>query len=193
MPTTYAIRTATPHDLGALITLRRDAEAWLHARGINQWTDHARGVATLRAGVHAGTTHIVTDHHHNSNDVVATMTLAGADPDFWTIDDAPDTALYLYKFIIGPGHRGTGLGNTMLGWASAQAVYAGKAWLRLDCWRTNHALHAYYVKHGFTLLRTVDVPGRNSGALMQRPARIARPDQDNIINPARHDPVHRCT
>jgi ribosomal protein S18 acetylase RimI-like enzyme len=167
MPTHYRIRTAAAADLEALIALRRYAESWLHGAGIEQWTDHARGAAAIKAGITASTTHVVLDDDGNT---IASLTLNGPDPDFWTSDDDPDTALYLYKFMIGPSGRGTGLGEAMLDWASGQAQARGKAWLRLDCWRTNITLQNYYARRGFQLLRIIQAPGRNSGALMQRPS-----------------------
>jgi predicted N-acetyltransferase YhbS len=126
-------------------------------------------VAVIKAGIAASTTHVVLDDH---SETVASLTLNGPDPDFWTTADAPDTALYLYKFMIGPKARGTGLGDALLNWACTQAQQHGKAWLRLDCWRTNTRLQTYYARRGFAPLRTVQVPGRNSGALMQRPAEL---------------------
>lgn len=166
---TYKIRTADDADLDALVGLRRYAENWLHNAGIDQWTDHARGVTVIKAGIAAGTTYVVLD---DQAVIVASLTLDGPDPDFWTAADAPETALYLYKFMIGPKARGAGLGDSLLDWACAQAQHRGKVWLRLDCWRTNIRLQAYYARRGFTLLRTMQVAGRNSGALMQRPAEL---------------------
>jgi GNAT superfamily N-acetyltransferase len=163
----YVIRAATDTDLDALVALRRYAESWLHAAGIEQWINHTRGVTVIKAGVAAGTTYVVLD---DQGEIVASLTLDGPDPDFWTAADAPETALYLYKFMIGPKARGTGLGDSLLDWACDQALQRGKTWLRLDCWRTNTGLQAYYAHRGFTLLRITQVPGRGSGALMQRPA-----------------------
>jgi ribosomal protein S18 acetylase RimI-like enzyme len=166
---TYTIRTATDTDLDTLIGLRRYAESWLHTASIQQWTDHARGAAVIRAGITDATTRVVLD---DQGAIVASLTLSGPDPDFWTPADDPDSALYLYKFMIGPKGRGTGLGDALLDWACTQAQHRGKTWLRLDCWRTNTRLQAYYARRGFTLLRIVPVPGRDSGALMQRPATL---------------------
>lgn len=169
MAAEYTIRRTTSDDLDALIGLRRYAESWLHAAGIDQWTDHARGARVIRAGIDDGVTYTVQD---NTGAVVASLTLNRPDPDFWTEADQPETGLYLYKFMIGPEGRGTGLGKTLLDWACQQAEHRGKQWLRLDCWRTNTALQAYYARRGFRLIRTVDLPWRSSGALMQRPAHL---------------------
>jgi hypothetical protein len=52
--------------------------------------------------------------------------------------------------------------------APAVTVRDTAAGLRLDAWRTNEALHAYYRKAGFQHVRTVEYPHRGSGALFQR-------------------------
>ncbi len=168
-PGPYTIRRATPEDLDTLLNLRCYAETWLRAAGIAQWTDHERGARVIRAGIDDGVTHAVTDP---AGTLVASLTLNGPDPDFWTPQDDPDNALYLYKFMIGPQGRGTGLGDALLDWACDQAQSRGKQWLRLDCWRTNTGLQTYYARRGFQLLRIVELPWRSSGALMQRPAHL---------------------
>lgn len=163
------IRRATQHDIDAVVNLRIEAETWLHAAGIRQWVDRARGLRNIREGIEAGLTYVVED---GSGTVVASLTLGGPDFDFWTEADDADDALYLYKFMIGGGQRGTGLGDELLDWACDQAVQRGKKWLRLDCWRENTALQTYYLRRGFTHVRTVLVEGRGSGALFQRPATL---------------------
>jgi len=168
-PTAYTIRLATSEDLDVLLNLRRYAEGWLRAAGIEQWTDHERGARVIRAGIDDGVTHVVQDQ---AGTIVASLTLNGPDPDFWTQADKPETGLYLYKFMIGKQARGTGLGEALLDWACEQAEQRGKRWLRLDCWRTNTSLQAYYARRGFELLRIVELPWRSSGALMQRPAHL---------------------
>jgi GNAT superfamily N-acetyltransferase len=169
------IRLADSSDLPALVALRTYAEAWLAAAGIEQWTDHDRGVRSITAGVETGTTYIAQDA---DGTVVASLSLNGPDLDFWTDSDDLNAGLHLYKFMLGPSARGTGLGAELLDWASEKARDQGKHWLRLDCWRTNHRLQAYYARYGFDLVRIVEVAGRDSGALMQRatspsPVRVA--------------------
>jgi GNAT superfamily N-acetyltransferase len=163
------IRTATTSDIDALIDLRTESETWLHAAGIRQWIDHARGIRSIRTHLDAGKTFVVID---DDGATVASLTLAGPDLDFWTPADRPDDALYLYKFMITEQHRGSGMGDELLDWACDQAERAGKRWLRLDCWRDNHGLQAYYLRRGFTHVRTEVVPGRDSGAIFQRPASL---------------------
>jgi GNAT superfamily N-acetyltransferase len=167
----YLARPATADDIAAVLDLRTEAEDWLRRRGIQQWTpdydDYARGV--LRDAVDARTAWVIVD---GGGQVVATVSLNGADLDFWTADDQPDTGLYLGKMIVARSHAGRQLGDAVMNWASIRAYRAGKRWLRLDCRRDNKRLHAYYLDRGFTHVRTVVPPGRRteSGALFQRPA-----------------------
>lgn len=165
-------------DADDVVALRLESERWLHAAGVQQWMDTARGIRNIQEGLAAGVTYVVTDSQGDGG-VVASLTLNGPDPDWWRDDDSPEDALYLYKFMITERWRGSGLGDELLDWACAQAESRGKRWLRLDCWRTNTALHAYYRARGFRHIRTDIVDGRGSGALFERPAslRTAQPKQ----------------
>lgn len=164
-----SVRPATADDLDAVIGLRIQAETWLRSAGIHQWVDRERGIRDLRNGIRAGETHVAVE---GDGTVVATLTLSGPDDDFWRCEDAPDSALYLYKFMIDRRYRGSGLGDELLDWACATAEQRGKTWLRLDCWHTNEALQRYYLRRGFHHVRTEVVQGRGSGALFQRPAAL---------------------
>lgn len=65
---------------------------------------------------------------------------------------------------------GQNIGARMLDWASFRAAQQGKELLRLDAWKTNPGLHRYYEGQGFTMVRLVDLPHRQSGALFERPS-----------------------
>jgi Acetyltransferase (GNAT) family. len=167
---TYRVRPAAPDDVEAIIELRLEAEQWLHARGIEQWVSTERGIQSIRD--HLEGTHVV----EHQGGIVASLALEGPDPDFWTAEDDLVSGLHLYKFMIARPHRGTGLGDALLDWCCERAEAAGKAWLRLDCWRTNTGLQRYYLDRGFTHIRTVTVSWRDSGALFQRPASLRLAD-----------------
>jgi GNAT superfamily N-acetyltransferase len=66
---------------------------------------------------------------------------------------------------------GQGVGGQLLDWAERLAASRGCTWLRLDAWRTNAPLHAYYQRQGFDPVRVVDLSHRGSGALFQRRVR----------------------
>ena len=77
--------------------------------------------------------------------------------------------------------QGRNIGARLVAWANDRASQRGHEWLRLDCFRTNTKLHAYYEGLGFQRVATVEHPSRGSGALFQRPVtplRHYRPVQE---------------
>lgn len=162
----WTIGLARERDVPALIELRREAERWLAQAGIDQWTDKwievadekaERAVRQRRAYVIAG-----------KGEVAGTVTLGGPDEDLWRVSDGP--ALYLYKLIIARKYAGAGLGAMVIDWACDTAATFGYPWLRLDAWPSNPKLLDYYRAQGFEDVRVENVPGRDTGALMQRSA-----------------------
>ncbi len=164
---------AKPDDLVLVRGLHREAVAWLAVLGEEQWQpeamarvvpgrDDGRG---LEAGVERHEVVLVLDEGR----VVGTLTVDDyADPEFWTVDDDPSSALYVHRMVVARRDAGRGIGSVMLDWAADVASGRGLSWLRLDAWRSNQRLHAYYQRAGFTHVRTVDLPHRGSGALFQR-------------------------
>lgn len=180
-PPTYTVRTATEADLDGVIRLRRYAERWLADAGIEQWTSSAKGDRAIRDHFENSRSFVVDDQ---DGVLAATLTLGDGDPDFWTAKELAEPARYLYKFIVGPGGRGTGLGDVLLDWACYQTELAWKLFLRLDCHRTNTGLHEYYRRRGFCDFANRGAPGRDSGALFQRIAetRLARPARVTLVD-----------
>jgi GNAT superfamily N-acetyltransferase len=178
---TYLVRPAALADLTALIELRTEAEQWLRAQKIHQWTedyhDYARDV--LRQAVETGTAWIVEDNGL----VVATISINGPDPDFWDPQDDPESALYLGKMIVARSHAGRDLGAAIMNWASVRAAREGKRWMRIDVRRDNEQLHRYYLDRGWSYVRTVDPPRRRteSGTLFQRPAGSITPASSRVV------------
>jgi hypothetical protein len=118
--------------------------------------------------------------------IVGTTTIDDyADPEFWRPEDHLDSALYLHRMIVALSARGSGLDLLMLNLADRLAARSGRSLLRLDAWRTNTALHAYYASVGFKHVRTVDLPHRGSGTLLERPVLVGP------YRPARSDRLHR--
>lgn len=167
--TCYTIRTATPADLDAVLGLRAEAEQWLAAAGIRQWTPDYDGYArsVLTGWVGSGAARVV----EHAGEVVGTVAINDTpDLDFWGWADDQDRALYLGKMMVRRDHAGRRLGDAILNWAAVQALAAGRAWLRLDVRRDNRALQRYYLDRRFHHVRTWHRPGRRteSGWLAQR-------------------------
>lgn len=69
--------------------------------------------------------------------------------------------------MVAKDEHGKGYGSAMLRAVADQAQERADRWIRLNCWSTNYPLHDYYRSLGFKYVRTVDIPGRMSGALFQ--------------------------
>ncbi|WP_339130319.1 GNAT family N-acetyltransferase [Streptomyces sp. f51] len=158
------IRPGTPYELNTVEALLRGASTWLASRGIDQW-QYPPHRDRISAALEQGVCFIAFE----GDAPVATLQLDEfADPEFWTPDDEPATALYLHRMAVRRDAAGAGLGARLLEWAAGRAASQGKKWLRLDAWKDNEGLHGYYSAAGFELVRIVDLPHRRSGALFQR-------------------------
>lgn len=170
-----AIRRAVHADVAHMVSLRREAEEWLTERGIEQWTAKWTSVGDekLERAVRQQRAWVI----EIENEVGATVTLGGPDEDLWRVEDGP--ALYLYKLIVARRHAGYGLGALIVDWACDRAALYGYPWLRLDVWPSNPGIQNYYRRLGFAHVRTMNIPGRDTGALFQRRAeRTATPLRD---------------
>lgn len=162
----HRIVSASLDDLSAILSMLRDASRWLATLGTDQW-QYPPNVEKVRQSIEAENLYLLVDDRDNTP--VGTITVTEmADPDFWRQDDDPSSALYINRMAVRRDYAGRSLGAEMLRWAAQEAKARGKAWLRLDAWRTNEALHSYYRAQGFDLIRTEEQPHRRSGALFQR-------------------------
>lgn len=167
--TAVTIRAARTDELDTVEDLLREASAWLASRGIDQWQFPPHRDRITRALGRGEVFLAMVD-----DQPIATLQVDDhADPEFWTADDEPGDALYVHRMAVSRKYAGAGVGSVLLDWASERAAAAGKPWLRLDAWKDNPGLHRYYESQGFTLLRVIDLPHRGSGALLQRPTRLA--------------------
>jgi GNAT superfamily N-acetyltransferase len=160
------MRRATAADRPDVLRLLNDRARWLRDRGLPQW---GGGFPADRIGrlVARGGTFLAVRHDGTA---VGTITLSpDGDPDFWTQSELLEPAWYVTKMATSLEH-GKGLGAPMLRWAVDQAAQEGMTWVRLDVWRTNTGLRDWYAAQGWEHVRTVEAPGRNSGALFRHPA-----------------------
>src|SRR5215212_2779166 len=97
-----------------------------------------------------------------------------AKPELWTEEEAAEPALYAHKVTVDRAHAGQGLGAELLDWAGTRAADEGADWLRVDVWTTNERLQHYYLKQGFTYVRTVVLPHKPLGGAVPA-ASQARP------------------
>lgn len=152
-------------DLPAIEQLWDDARTRLQTHGIKQW-QYPLNRARVESSIRAGECWVIEDEQGG---ILGTITIDDfADPDFWKASDYPQSAAYVHRMIVASHATGNNLGARLLNFAASLARAEGKPLLRLDAWRTNTALHSYYLGQGFRLVRIVAVPNRNSGALFER-------------------------
>ena len=177
------ITKATPDDLDTLVAFRDQAAAWLASKGIDQWQEpwptEDLMVEGMLANIEAGETFIIWD---DDDTPAATITINHlAKPELWTPEEAAEPALYAHKVTVDRAYGGQGLGAELLDWAGTKAADEGADWLRVDVWTTNERLQHYYLREGFTYVRTVVLPHNPSGALFQRPAqRVPTPQLEEV-------------
>lgn len=145
----------------------RSAER-LRSRGLDQWQYPVKWENIRRTVAH-GTCWLVTD---TDGRVIGTITVEPTADPYWHPSDDPENALYIHRMVVDDGARGHELGSALMDWAARQARKAGRAWLRLDAWKSNPALHRYYLDRGFSFVRIDENPADPTGALFQRPAHV---------------------
>ena len=166
------IRQADPADLPVVLGILHAAADALHERGFDQWPDGAPTLGPGKIGtqIEFGEFWIASD---GAGPVAVIAISPQGDKDFWTGIELAEPAVYLSKAAVLPSQAGRGIGALMFRWATDYAYRLGVDWVRLDAWRTNTDLHAYYRQRGWGQVRAMDVPGRKSGMLF---ARRALPD-----------------
>jgi GNAT superfamily N-acetyltransferase len=160
------IGRAYPHDLDDVLGILNSAAGQLHSRGLDQWST---GFTAERIGPYIACAEMWLLRDETGRAVATVRGTSDADPDFWTPEESRELAMYVSKLARAP-HAAPGIGTMLLRWLTDHAASLGYAWIRLDAWRTNPGLHHYYADRGWTHVRTVNAPGRRSGALFQRSA-----------------------
>jgi GNAT superfamily N-acetyltransferase len=158
----------TEADIVEVATMWTRSADRLRSQGLDQWQYPVKW-ENIRRTVADGTCWLVTNADSRA---IGTITVEPTADPYWYLSDDPDNALYIHRMVIDDGSRGQELGSALLDWAARRARKAGRSWLRLDAWKSNPALHQYYLDRGFSLVRIDDNPSDPSGVLFQRPARV---------------------
>jgi GNAT superfamily N-acetyltransferase len=139
--------------------------AWLRDHGSDQWQYPVK-IYNIEAAVAGGNCWLA----QREESVIGTITVdTNAEPHLWPLEDRPEDALYVHRMVVEETERGGELGSAMLDWVGECATAVSRHWVRLDAWRSNVALHKYYLERGFELVRMVADPS-GSGACFQRSA-----------------------
>ncbi len=176
MTASHRVRRATPADMTAILDLINWSAKWLREyKNTDQWarpwpSESARD-ARVKRGIRDGRTWMVEDRQ---GALVGTVTYREkGNPKLWTRGELREPAVYVSRLIVAREHAGDHLGSAMLDWAGQRGRQQwGAASTRVDVWTTNYGLHAYYLKNGFSHLRTLDFNDSweyPSAALFQKP------------------------
>jgi len=161
---TLTIRQAAIPQFEEILELLGESISWLRGKGLDQWSTWENWRTKMRPSLERGDVWLLLE----DETLVGTITVETAgDPDFWSPNELGESSAYVSKLAIRRDWAGKELGQLLLEWASDHAYRYGCDWMRLDAWKGNDRLHAYYLDHGWKHIRTVDNPNRSSGALFQ--------------------------
>lgn len=157
------VRPARHEDSDTVAELLDEATRWVGELGYDQWAlPFPRD--QLAAAIDRGEVYLVEDE----GDAVATVTLLWDDPMYW--GEQPSDAVYVHKLAVRRDRAGRGIGSAIVAWANAEAVDAGRDFLRLDCLRDNPGIRDYYEQLGFEHRGDLILGGRQM-SLYERPVR----------------------
>jgi GNAT superfamily N-acetyltransferase len=129
------------------------------------WPSRAGRDSRIRAGLAQGKTWICWDN----GTPAATLT---ADPEldpYWPHGPASQPAVYVHRLVVARAYAGLRLGASLLDWAGRTGrSQHGAQWIRVSAWTTNHGLHDYYRREGFSLCGFHAADGYPSAARFQK-------------------------
>lgn len=169
-PSPLRLRRATKADYDQIITLINEAAEWLRTKNTDQWAQPWPSAEDRRGRILrdliAGKTLIAVDQGLP----IATITADLADNPVWPPDTRKDNAVYAGRLVVRRTHRGRGIGAALLDWVGLQARRRYRAaWVRVDVWTTNEALHRYYEQQGFEFCKfSNELDNYPSTALFQK-------------------------
>jgi len=158
------VQLAGVEDVATYADLGRAAQAWLRARGLEQYVPAAHDdyASAIRVRAESGTLYAVRD----GDAVVGFFSLDSVASKWWPMDG--ELAVYLAGMVVSRQARGRGVGSFIIQWCVAEARQRGFRFVRLDCHAGNPWLCRYYESHGFTFEGRVEQHPGYSGCLYQR-------------------------
>jgi ribosomal protein S18 acetylase RimI-like enzyme len=134
--------------LAAFVAIHEEAAVWLWERGIKQWRPGEYTLETLRREVAEGHEVYLA---RREGVAAGGFTLQWDDLENWDNgEERPLVAGYLHALCVSRADAGQGLGEALLDYAGQRVATMGREWLRLDCWKGNDTLRAYYERLGFS-------------------------------------------
>jgi GNAT superfamily N-acetyltransferase len=164
---------ADENDHDVIVSLIEAAALWLRRfKDTDQWMQPWRSEEDrsnrIRSDLTAGKTWLLRDNGL----AMATITADPEDYPIWPAEWLREPAVYARRLVVRRDYAGRRLGAALLDWVGLTALQGYRAqWIRVDVWRTNKELHAYYERQGFTSCGASSDPDYPSGALFQKPTR----------------------
>jgi GNAT superfamily N-acetyltransferase len=174
---------ADENDHDAIVGLIEAAAQWLReTKDTTQWSQPWRSEEDrsnrIRRDLIAGKTWLLRDN----GIAMATITADPEDYPIWPAEWQREPAVYVRRLVVRRDYAGLELGAALLDWAGLTArSEAGAQWIRVDVWRSNKELHAYYERQGFTSCGESSDPDYPSGALFQKPTRYLEEPQPQLF------------
>lgn len=184
------LRRATADELKVVVHLIEGAAEWLRTKDTDQWSrpwpNRDRRNDRVLAHLRSGKAWIVWDH----GTPAATITTDPDDDPYWPEPRRQEPAMYVHRLVVSRAYSGIGLGAQLLDWAGRKAHADHDAlWIRVSVWTTNHRLHQYYTRLGFTRCERHIDDGYPSAALFQRPSKEFRADDRLLFR----EPPRACS
>lgn len=174
MGSAYAVARVDAADLeglAAFVAIHEEAAAWLWERGIRQWRPGEFTRESLARMLAAGGEVYLA--RAATGVPAGGFTLQWEDEEVW--ERQPPIAGYVHALCVRRADAGQSLGAALLDIAGQRVAAAGRPLLRLDCWKGNTALRAYYESLGFSYQGIGD---SGVASLYQRPA--SQPIRSNL-------------
>jgi GNAT superfamily N-acetyltransferase len=168
------VRPASSDDQVVIVGLIEEASWWLRGKNTDQWArpwpDRQGRDERIRRAIRHRHTWIAWDGEIPAATVTA---LPHADTRIWPGCEN-DAAIYLHRLVVSRRYAGMDLGGILIDWSVQRELRIRPVrWIRVEVWRTNTALHAYYERHGFERWGTCAIPSYPAAALFQKDARAS--------------------
>jgi GntR family transcriptional regulator len=178
-----ALCRASADDLGHIQDLIDEASKWLRTMSTDQWakpwpSEDGRK-RRIQAAIRAGRTWIAWDGARPA----ATLTTSPNHHEIWPHEYRRDPAVYVRRLVVGRRYSKLGLGAQLLDWAGLRASREyGARWVRVDVWRTNKGLHAYYLEQSFEFCGfCATIANYPSAALFQKRTDLISPPETPLF------------
>jgi GNAT superfamily N-acetyltransferase len=142
----FEMLSATDDHLFGLQRNLQQAQAYKILQDDHGWDEIVFDTDHIAKIIERGNTYVAS----SAGRIAASLELVPSDPEIWGERLGADgTALYMHRFAISDGFRGTGLGRQCISWACQEVIKTERLHLRLDCNPDQTELNRYYQRNSF--------------------------------------------